>query len=1009
MSRQSGQFAIRLSAEDADKVREALKGVGADGKSALETLGTAGEKAEKAFDGATQGARTLARQGGASLKSQLDLSSGALARIAEQIKGLSDADKAQLAAPIEKFVAEIAAADSRTEDWAAHAKRAFNDMQSELDELALKARSVDLSQVAAGTSVGLASDPGEFGGLVGVLNASAQAPWAEQMAQASKSAAADVRELSGELGRASGDVSRLKDKSDKASKGVKGLGAAGVKATPGLRAVSRVSSKIGDEMERTAQGLPLVGDGLAALGPFGIAAGLSLAAVAAGLTAIHINSKRAMREMARMVTTSENLSISVEAFQALEAQALETGVPVQQLTGMFQQMETASNQAAAGSGSMKTMLANTHPELVKQLAAAKSTAERWDIVAGAVKNAKDQTEKYLILNAVFGAQGVQMQRMLEDQDATIAGLTDKWKAQGQVLEGDLIHRVDALDTKYDRLGKRIQTNTTYAFSVFADEILGVREAMAQASDEAVIFMDRFRDIEDRSTLALQRNLKMTNEAIGELSRYGRDLDAVIDEQERVSAQRGSRSRTKQLREIGQLIGLLKQEQQIRAELDDRAAKPVTSTAGDGQNEIIRRLEEQRQHQKAARRLAQLEARAAQIRAELGDYTAVLAKREAELNELVAAGLLTREQAEISYKRYKDQLTGVAEAQRLWRSVVDAGRSSLDRLHDQLSALEADYADGKVSIDLYRAAEQALREDIAETREALRQQTEAYKDAQKVRDDLRRAAEAQMSAAERLAEKQERLNELVAAGELTQGEASDAMALYRRQLDKATDATIALRLENEILDGIFNKTINSIEDLENVFLRVLQQMVVEAIRANREIASSEGLGGFASAVFSSIGNSFSGGQGAGAAPASTGSKPFTVTEIHTGGTPGDPGLKQRRADPAWFAAAPRFHDGINLAADEHPAILQDNERVLSAAHNERLVQAVEALGGGASSVVVNVHADQGTEVETRQTQQGGNQQIDVFLTRKISSVLATGAADKAMKARYGITPGVQRYG
>ena len=117
--------------------------------------------------------------------------------------------------------------------------------------------------------------------------------------------------------------------------------------------------------------------------------------------------------------------------------------------------------------------------------------------------------------------------------------------------------------------------------------------------------------------------------------------------------------------------------------------------------------------------------------------------------------------------------------------------------------------------------------------------------------------------------------------------------------------------------------------------------------------------------------------------------FFASIFHDGGTVGGP-APMRLVDPAVFAGAPRYHDG--LFPGERAAILQDGEIVIPRADK---LDRVDTAGG---RPIVNVydHTSQGAKVTTQESQgPGGQWQVDIFL-EEIDRNIA-----------YGITSGTSR--
>lgn len=1014
---QRGEFAIRFKAEDADKVRTALKGMGADGKAALMVIGESGEKASSALDSAARKAGDLKAQAGSGLKSAISDSSNALNGLIRQIDRLSDQDKEALAGPLKAFMSAVSEADQKTENWSREARRAFEEMRHELDRLTLSSKSVDLSAVTAKASSIMGVDPNTFGEMSNALSLQANADWSKDMVRETRRVSEELEDFTGRAGRAGSRVDDLGDKSDRSAGKVKKLGAEGLKAGVGLKAISGISSEVQDSMGNLADRLPLVGNGLRAAGPAGMVAAAGLAAAAAAAAAIYVNGRKAMRALGEIVTASENLNVTIEQYQALSAEATEAGVKLPQLNSMLQQLDNMSAQAAAGQGSLATMLGKTHPEIVKQIAASRTQAERYEILSGAIRNTTSQSEKQLIAQAAFGSQGRQMIRMLEGQADTFDKLQDKWRKAGLVLDEDLVRRVDEADTKFDILAKRVNTNVHYAFSTFATDILNSQGFLADLSDKMVDFFDKFKDVDDRASSSLDRELERINEKLELSGKTAEEVGARIAQiQARIDKGYKAFGRGKAGESLMKTaVNDLEERDKILAELAKRAEERA-----EREKKLLeeqKRLKKELDDKEWRARRAALEAKAAQIRAELGDYTGLLALREKDLNEVVKYGLIDKAQAAEMLKRYKEELDGTAAAMKRWQGVVAQTASPVQRLQAQIGDLVDDIGSGKVrDLDLAVKAMLALQKQLKEAQAAEFQTRPEYKTAVAIREELKKAAEDQMTAEEKLAVEIERVNAAMAKGGLAKEEGAAWLDLYKKQLQAAKEETYQLRVQTELLDQVFAGQIKTIEDVGQVFLSVLKEMVLETIRAKQELAVGQGFGDFLGSVFSAFGFGFGMKSGAGGTDAGAAGLGAVGKVFHSGGLPGDPTAVQRRVPASVFQNAPRYHSGVNLRPDEHAAILQDGERVLSAAHNERMIRAYEqSVSGGTQvmmtggDVVLNVYGASTTDVETRQRRRGQSLEIDLFFKSKVANGIRKGDYDSVLSERFGINAGVKRRG
>lgn len=179
---------------------------------------------------------------------------------------------------------------------------------------------------------------------------------------------------------------------------------------------------------------------------------------------------------------------------------------------------------------------------------------------------------------------------------------------------------------------------------------------------------------------------------------------------------------------------------------------------------------------------------------------------------------------------------------------------------------------------------------------------------------------------------------------------EAAAAYNERPTPETLATLR-QLDTEILqltesqkvfknaarDGAVNALKGFFTDLATgarSFKDAFKNMVLSFIQGLAQMAAEA----LAKRIILSVFGAFGGGGGGGAGIASIGAGVVGAGVFHGGtGSVGSGGARRHFSAPAFAAIwgqAPRFHEGVNLRANEIPAILERGERVLSKAENAR---------------------------------------------------------------------------
>jgi hypothetical protein len=124
-----------------------------------------------------------------------------------------------------------------------------------------------------------------------------------------------------------------------------------------------------------------------------------------------------------------------------------------------------------------------------------------------------------------------------------------------------------------------------------------------------------------------------------------------------------------------------------------------------------------------------------------------------------------------------------------------------------------------------------------------------------------------------------------------------------------------------------------------------------------------------------------------------SKALSAGVAHSGGTVGALGGRKRDVSPAWFAAAPRLHDGtLGLKRDEYAAILQRGEEVLSRDDPRNIMNRGKTGPGGGSGDGGGVGLRQvlaigDSEIANAMSGAAGEQVFMTFLQRNSPTVRA----------------------
>ena len=170
----------------------------------------------------------------------------------------------------------------------------------------------------------------------------------------------------------------------------------------GLR---KMSADMGAGFAKVRSGLSGIGSVAKSLaGTVGIVGGAAGAAV--------FGFKKLVDEADDLGDAAEKVGLSVDALYQLRRAADEAGSSAEELDAGFSTFTKSLGQARAGTGRMASFLKKVSPELLKQVKAAKSNEEAFNLIAGAAAKIEDPAKRAALATAAFGGAGVALAPLL---------------------------------------------------------------------------------------------------------------------------------------------------------------------------------------------------------------------------------------------------------------------------------------------------------------------------------------------------------------------------------------------------------------------------------------------------------------------------------------------------------------------------------------------------------------------------------------------------------------------
>lgn len=660
--------------------------------------------------------------------------------------------------------------------------------------------------------------------------------------------------------------------------------------------IKKDAGGIGAEIANATRGIPIIGDSLAKLGPAGLAAGTGMLAAGFALNALYTSAEVAREKIDALNTSARNVGTSAETFQALSIAAKEMDVPVEVLEKGLAKLQLGATQAAFAQGDLFNSLQKTNPALLEQIIASETQEDRWDTLSRAITEQTSQTDKLAIARAAFGKQAGTLVRLLDGEENTIQRLTNKYRELGLILSEDLVAAVAAADDRITLANARMEVNGTRAAAAMIPVVEGLTTAWSNLNIAVGEWFDRWNEVDNRQIGTLASDLKDQERVVQERMDAWREAAAQVEQYPTPTGTASQNALTRLKNEAKLRAELFYDEQakyfEIRTALETKKAVVNKGPTSDG-TLIDEDAEEaaQRAAERAAQEREALQARAAQVLGDLGDTTQLVAAREKELNELVAAGLISRKDATAALDLYRETFDKVTDAekaaidqQKAWQQIIESGRTPVEQAEVALDAFWDAVAQGVSGPPEQAAAVlRVLEGNLAEAAKAAREATPEFKAVAAARLAIAQAALQQMTTEQRIDAERGRLNGLVGTDGFTQGEADAGVAaVILEETAGLRDATrdsvkegLRQGLETDDWGGairsiIADSVVTGLDDALNKLADLLTDFLLNT-KGTAGGAGNDAIG----AIFSAVGGFF-GGARANGGPVSSG-KDYLVGE------------------------------------------------------------------------------------------------------------------------------------
>jgi hypothetical protein len=223
----------------------------------------------------------------------------------------------------------------------------------------------------------------------------------------------------------------------------------------GLSALSSLVDAAKARFLGLATSIGPAGTALVQLGPAGLAAAAAIGFLSQAFNGV-LERANAVAEWARKVReAAETAGVTAEQFQALARAGQRVGMDLDRTSNFLDRLTLSVEQLRQGNGTLFDSLARIDVGLVREVAAARTTAEAITVLANAYARLDSQAQRNAFATAIGGRGAIGAGQLLEQIAGAggLAGLEEGARRAGRVIEGETLERMVRLRRETEELEK----------------------------------------------------------------------------------------------------------------------------------------------------------------------------------------------------------------------------------------------------------------------------------------------------------------------------------------------------------------------------------------------------------------------------------------------------------------------------------------------------------------------------------------------------------------------------
>lgn len=219
-----------------------------------------------------------------------------------------------------------------------------------------------------------------------------------------------------------------------------------------------------------------------------------------------------------LANSARKVGVGTDALQEWRFVAQQTGADAKDADKALDSFANKLAQATAGTSKSAVKAFGFLKIGPEELRGFKSTEEALDYVTDAIKNLKSEADRAAIAEQLGLGP---LSNALRDSAVDVATLRDEARSLGIVMDQEMIRRASAAQGEFDTLSQVIDIQLKSAFIDLVPAIMTVVGWVSQLAVALSDAMDAWRQLDDRTTRGLDRQLqRLTVENSNLMLRYG---------------------------------------------------------------------------------------------------------------------------------------------------------------------------------------------------------------------------------------------------------------------------------------------------------------------------------------------------------------------------------------------------------------------------------------------------------------------------------------------------------